>query len=543
MRLDAGRVISPEIRNAVDAQSQGLWIMAAVLAIATLIALGQLLTRHVRLPEHDRIPMTAIGFTQRQLTLEGLVRAAVPAASGIVIGAGLAVLASGRFPTGFTREIEPHTGTAADAVALVLGGGVLLFALLIWVAVAFTLAHQTRNRLTVNSSATTIAERVPSPTAAIGTRFALSRTDGSVVSAIGTIVVLAIIVAALIGTTAFATSLDHLVTDRARFGQDYSFTLGDGGTQYSPAQLRNKLAREPDVAGMMILTEGSVRVRRDDGTFTVIDLVGMDRVKGELAPRVLSGHIPTKSDEVALGRLTARDLGVHVNDTMHLEGTKGRRGDYHVVGIVVVPGIGGNDGVGNGAVLTGEGMSSLESRTGTTNGAALQLRAGAPSDAGAGIAHRFDGSTLATNAESIPGTILNIARVKRIPVALALLLAGLGLVTMLHALVVSIQQRRRDIAVLRAIGADRRWVSRTVHWQATVLTAIPLVIGVPLGIVAGATVFRSFVNRIGALPTPVVPSLLILGIALATLLIANVAAIVPAVRARRLSTAELLRDE
>jgi putative ABC transport system permease protein len=96
---------------------------------------------------------------------------------------------------------------------------------------------------------------------------------------------------------------------------------------------------------------------------------------------------------------------------------------------------------------------------------------------------------------------------------------------------------------LRAIGADRRWVSRTVHWQATVLTAIPLIVGVPLGILAGSAVFRAFVSRIGALPSPVVPALLIAGIALAMLVVANLAAVVPARRARRISTAELLRDE
>jgi putative ABC transport system permease protein len=537
---DAGRVVSAEVRNAVDAQSQGIWIMAAVLAIATLIALGQLLTRHVRLADHERIPLNAVGFTHRQLTLESLIRTSVPAVAGIVIGAGLAALASGRFPTGFTREIEPHTGIAPDAVALGIGGALLLLSLLLWVGVAFTLENRARSRRVATSSATSFVERFPSPTAAIGTRFALTRTDGSTVSAVGTIAVLAIIIAALIGTTAFASSLDDLVTDGARFGHNYSFTLGNGGADYTPAQLKKAFANEPDVAGLMILSEGTTRVRNDDGTFTVIDLVGMDRVKGDLAPRVLSGHLPMKSDEVALGRLTAAKLGVHVNDPMHLEGTKGR-GDYKMVGEVVVPGIGGNDGVGVGALTTGEGMRRLELRN-RTNGAALQLRPGATRQTAEAVAKRFD-PTQAPGQESIPGTILNIARIKRIPIALAVLLAALGLVTMLHALIVSIQQRRRDIAVMRAIGADRRWVSRTVHWQATVLTTIPLLVGVPLGIVAGSTVFRSFVNRIGALPTPVVPVLLVFGIALAMLMIANIAAVVPAVRARRLSTAEQLRNE
>jgi hypothetical protein len=36
----------------------------------------------------------------------------------------------------------------------------------------------------------------------------------------------------------------------------------------------------------------------------------MEPVKGDLAPRVLEGRIPSLRDEIALGRLTARTLGV-----------------------------------------------------------------------------------------------------------------------------------------------------------------------------------------------------------------------------------------
>jgi putative ABC transport system permease protein len=555
--VDAGRVVSSDVRSAVDAQSQGIWIMGAVLALATLIALGQLLSRHVRLAEHERVPLGAVGFTQRQLTLECMVRAAVPAVFGVITGAALAIAASGRFPTGYARAIEPHRGIAPDAVALGIGGAFLVFALMLWVGISFAAGNRARSRRVARSSGASLVERVPSTTAAIGTRFALTRTDGSTVSALGTIGVLAIIIAALIGTTAFAVSLDDLVTNRARFGQNYDFTLGSGGVKYRPAYLRKKLVDEPDVAGLMILSEGSARAKRltsttADAPFTVIDLVGVERVKGDLAPRVLAGALPTTPNEVAFGRQTATQLGATINRSIHLEGPKGRGGgEYKVVGIVVVPGIAGNDGVGKGAVMTGEGMRTLETAS-ETNGAAIQLRAGATPAAAKAIATRFDPKTYRVwsgqgptepGQESLPGVIGNIARVKRIPVALASLLAALGLVTMLHALVVSIQQRRHDIAVLRAIGADRRWVSRTVHWQATVLSAIPLVVGVPLGIFAGSVVFRSFVNHIGAFPTPVVPILLVLGIALAILVTANIAAIVPAVRARRLSTAELLRDE
>ena len=51
LSLESGRVISAEIRNGVEAQSRGIWLMALVGAIAAVVALGQLLSRHARLTE------------------------------------------------------------------------------------------------------------------------------------------------------------------------------------------------------------------------------------------------------------------------------------------------------------------------------------------------------------------------------------------------------------------------------------------------------------------------------------------------------------
>ena len=124
-----------------------------------------------------------------------------------------------------------------------------------------------------------------------------------------------------------------------------------------------------------------------------------------------------------------------------------------------------------------------------------------------------------------------------------MLLGTLALLTLVHALLVSVQSRRRDLAVLRALGANPSWIGRAVHWQASVLTAAPLVLGVPLGLIGGAVVFRAFANSIGAVPEPATPLVAVGAIAVGLVAIANLAAIVPARRARRLSTAELLRAD
>ena len=132
-----------------------------------------------------------------------------------------------------------------------------------------------------------------------------------------------------------------------------------------------------------------------------------------------------------------------------------------------------------------------------------------------------------------PSVILNVARVRAIPYAVAVTLAALALLSLAHQLILSAERRRRDLAVLRALGADRHWVTSLVHWQATLFTAVVLALAVPAGIIAGLVVFRRFVDRVGALDTVSVP-LLTLGVCLVALLaLVNVVAAVNARRARR----------
>ncbi len=75
------------------------------------------------------------------------------------------------------------------------------------------------------------------------------------------------------------------------------------------------------------------------------------------------------------------------------------------------------------------------------------------------------------------------------------------------------------------------------------LAAAPLVVGIPLGVIAGSVVFRAFVDRIGALPDPAVPIALLAGLVVVVVVVANVVAVLPARRARLVPAAALLRDE
>jgi putative ABC transport system permease protein len=290
---------------------------------------------------------------------------------------------------------------------------------------------------------------------------------------------------------------------------------------------------------MMIVSEGSARVV---GTTANLGLDRFEVVKGGLAPRVLSGRLPSGADEIMLGRLSAADLTRAIGDDVTLQGAAGRA-TLRVVGIGIVPGVGGNDGVGEGGVLAPAGFALVNGAS-DTNKAALELHA-VSVPAVRRLAGRIGSQVQpGTNLkEDPPPVISNVERVRRVPTALAVLLGVLALMTMLHALYMSMRSRRVDVAIMKGLGANRRWISRVVHSQATLLAVVPLVIGLPLGVLAGARLFGVFVNRIGALPDPTIPTAAIVAIALGALVLANVAALVPARRASRLPTATLLRVE
>ena len=74
-------------------------------------------------------------------------------------------------------------------------------------------------------------------------------------------------------------------------------------------------------------------------------------------------------------------------------------------------------------------------------------------------------------------------RIRATPIVLAGLLAVLGVGVLAHLLVTSIRKRRRDLAVIKTLGATRRQLASAVAWQATTLVAVALVVGVPLGTV------------------------------------------------------------
>src|SRR5207249_224189 len=101
--------------------------------------------------------------------------------------------------------------------------------------------------------------------------------------------------------------------------------------------------------------QNSVFVSGPGGTRS-INAWGLSALRGNnVVPTMLEGRWPERSDEIALGRTSLRDLGVGLDDRV-LVSVAGKQLEMTVVGVPVFPDLGFGPGFGQGAGLTIEGL-------------------------------------------------------------------------------------------------------------------------------------------------------------------------------------------
>jgi FtsX-like permease family len=192
-------------------------------------------------------------------------------------------------------------------------------------------------------------------------------------------------------------------------------------------------------------------------------------------------------------------------------------------------------GLAEGAAFTADGLRALEPNA-------------EPSfflvDLGEGTTlssvRRHYGEDLDVDGVNRPGDIESYSRVRATPLVLAGLLTVLGIGVLAHLLVTSIRNRRRDLAVIKTLGATRRQLASAVAWQATTLVAVALVVGVPLGILGGALVWRTFAHDLGIDEAVSIPVVAFIGIVAAGVVLANLIALAPGQAAARTPAAIVL---
>jgi len=521
-------------QRSVDAQALGLALFAAALGLVGFLTVGQGLSRQLRVDASDGEPLRALGMTDVQRVSVAVLRGVLVGVGGAMLAVAGAVAWSPLTPVGLARQVEPHSGVEANVAVLAVGGAAIAAVLTARAAltgwqIVRRRAH--RSRVTVGSA---LAERAARAGAAPPLVIGLSLIGGWRGSGISTRSMLAGMtagIAALAGAVTFLASLDRLVDEPESYGWSFDAVAGSI-YEDDPGDLFKTLADDPGVeafaraGGVPVGVEG----RR-------IGVLGVEAGQGITAGRILDGRAPVGPHEVVLGRRTLDELGKDVGDTVTLDG--GGPVEFTITGTAVVPEINeGGPGLGEGAVMSLESLGELVPDSAPN---VALVRFGPGGGDSAALAHlRFAGDLL---PPVLPDALYDIERVRTLPAILAALLAFLGLATLVHSLVSLVRSHRRDLALLKTLGFTRLQVAATTAWQGTAFVAVGLVCGLPLGIATGRLAWRLVANQLGVASGPRVPLFAILVIVAAALLVADLAAAVPAWLAARIRPSEILRTE
>ncbi len=143
----------------------------------------------------------------------------------------------------------------------------------------------------------------------------------------------------------------------------------------------------------------------------------------------------------------------------------------------------------------------------------------------------------------LPAEIINYKTMGSMPAILAGGLAFGAVVALGLTLAASVRRRRRDLALLKALGFTHWQLAGTVGWQATTTSVLGTIIGVPLGVFAGKALWDLFAHELDVVPVPTVPVLAVVLVAVGTIVLANLVALLPGRAAARTPVNLVLRAE
>ena len=547
-----------KVEHAIRPQAAALVIFSLLAAVTALIVIGQIVSRQLFVAATENPTLRALGMDRSQLVALGLAEVGVVAIAGTTLAVAAVALASPLMPIGPARVAEPHPGFSVNWAILGLGGlavVVVLFARAGWpawrLASAPAGAQGTLEAAGADRPSRVLeaATRAGAPVgAAMGVRFALEpgrgRTAVPVRSALaGTILAIVAVAAAF----TFGTNLVRFVDTPRLYGQTWDLAVDTQFGQLPPRETEAFLRSQRAVAGWTFGDHGDVTIAGHD-----VPTIGLAAGRGtEMWPVLLAGRPAARPGEIVLGTKTLQAVHREVGETIAVtpQGESAAQ-PMRIVGRAVFPFFGRGSftptGLGEGAAI-----QDLAPDPGGFNFVLVRITTGADHAAAvAGFRRALarahvcpQDQACGVNVAQRPVDVVNYARIQATPLALATVLALLGMATVAHLLLTSIRRRRRDLAVLKALGFVRGQVFAAVAWQATTLVGLALLVGLPLGVAAGRWTWQVFAGRLGAASDARVPVLAALAAVPVAVAIANAVAVAPGLVAGRLRPATVLRDE
>jgi len=348
-------------------------------------------------------------------------------------------------------------------------------------------------------------------------------------------------IAALVASLLFGTSLTYLLATPRLSGASWDMFLVVGPDQQRTAT--SLIRSDPDVAGYSF-----------PGGFVNLNLARKSVFgflvdgRGGVAPVIAEGRAPSSGQEIALGPATMRSLHTAIGRAIDVGldengGPSGPHVRMTVVGEAIIPSNPfGTAEQGSGAALTVDGYLRFHPNFSDEPPYLIRFRPDVDRDlAISRLLEKFPDSFHFTSQRT--GDLASLSRIARVPVLLSGLVAAIAAGTLVHALVSATRRRRRDLAILKTLGFLGRQIRAAVAWQATVLVAVSLLLGVPLGIAAGRWGWRAFADEVSVLPVVKIPWVAVALIVPSVIALANLIALMPGRIASRTKAAQILRAE
>ena len=546
--------------------SSALYVFGVVAGLAALLVAAQLLTRLRRNGAVDRRVLRALGASRAERAIDAAALPAISVVLGVVVALAVATALSPLAPIGEVRAVYPNPGVHFDAVTLLLGSaaalGVLLGLVLLDVRREGRRAQHRRWRPASRVAARAASSGLAAP-GVEGLRLALDPGGPDAGVPVRSAIVGAVAAVAILATTlTFGASLDRLVSHPALYGWNWSAMMLGGygaeedlpGPQATAALDHDRLVAAWSGVYFKGLSVDGVRV----------PAIGVTP-GAHVAPPILSGHGVDGPGQVVLGADTLALLRVHLGSTLSVSVRGSAPIRLRVVGTAVLPAV-GNGGGGAGSHLE---MASGALVPYTLIPPKLRNLQGNPIPGPQAIllryrpdvslaAERADINRLGKILDTVkgdrgayggtvallrPAEIVNYRSSTSIPTALAALTTAGALSALGLTLASSVRRRRRDLAILRVVGFTRSQLVATVAAQATTVALIGIVVGMPIGALAGRALWGLFAGQVHVVDSPALPFATLAYVALAALALANAAALLPARAAARVPAALALRSE
>lgn len=492
--------------------------------------------------------MKALGGTRWQVLMTYLVAAALYGVGGTVVGLGLGTAVGAQLLARIARlgglEVGFQVSPAGLTLGALVGLGVTLLAGLLpaWIGTAISVKDALESHGITSSYGQGQVERALvrvrglSPLARMALRNLLRRAGRTGV----TLGVVSLATAGLLAAASTRASVDGAIAQVfATYNADAWIWFGQSMSSHFAASLE----ADPDVvvAEPWILTDAWVAHRR-------VRLWGLPADTRLYRPNLAAGrwYRPGEHDAVVVSADLARERRVAVGQMVEVDvGEKTRA--FRVVGIAIDNSIFLGSQVVGKAFISPRAANTLRGLGDTADLFALKVAQPSPggiTDTLARLEWRFRRLRPVTEtayedmqAAQRPARVLSLALW-----GMVVLIAGIGIIGVVNTLTLNVTERRREIGVLRAIGAADVHLIEAFLAEGLALGIIGWLIGLGLGWAIG----RAFVTVLSRTLFPMAfafrPTLVLVSLAFALSLV-TVGSLGPALGAARLPAQEALRYE